>query len=197
SRDGCHGRKCQAILFQDQQAQSTTSKPWHYSYELPHVKPHKISEFKRSLTPHNEEIHVAVKLKKLHFMKWLMLPNDRDNLSCVRDFLSLIQSSTHRAYCQIMGVLDQNCRPVIGATPLPQYDTIRYSTSSSFDTAMEASLEEMTAVDAASLRRQIIKLNRRLQHLEEENKERAKREMFMYSVTVAFWLLNTWLLLRR
>uniref|UniRef100_A0A2K6G580 Mitochondrial fission factor n=1 Tax=Propithecus coquereli TaxID=379532 RepID=A0A2K6G580_PROCO len=43
----------------------------------------------------------------------------------------------------------------------------------------------------------IIKLNRRLQLLEEENKERAKREMVMYSITVAFWLLNSWLWFRR
>lgn len=84
----------------------------------------------------------------------------------------------------------------MGATSYPQHDNVRHS-NSTFDTAMEASSEEMTAMDAASLRRQIIKLNRRLQHLEEENKERAKREMVMYSVTVAFWLLNTWLWLRR
>lgn len=44
---------------------------------------------------------------------------------------------------------------------------------------------------------QIVKLNRRLQLLEEENKERSKREMFMYSATVAFWLINTWIWLRR
>lgn len=44
---------------------------------------------------------------------------------------------------------------------------------------------------------QLIKLNRRLQHLEEESKERARREMIMYSVTVAFWLVNTWVWLRR
>lgn len=44
---------------------------------------------------------------------------------------------------------------------------------------------------------QLIKLNRRLQHLEEENKERTKREMILYSVTVAFWLVNTWVWLRR
>ncbi|KAL1766853.1 mitochondrial fission factor isoform X5 [Sigmodon hispidus] len=125
-----------------------------------------------------------------------MLPDDRDNLSPARGFLSIIRSSTHRAYHRIMGVLDQNCRPSMGAMSVPKHDSIRHSTSS-FDTAMEASSEEMTAVDAASLRRQIIKLNRRLQHLEEENKERAKREMVMYSVTVAFWLLNTWLWLRR
>ncbi|XP_077204968.1 mitochondrial fission factor isoform X5 [Paroedura picta] len=68
---------------------------------------------------------------------------------------------------------------------------------SSVDTTFEGTPEDMTVVDAASLRRQIIKLNRRLQLLEEENKERAKREMIMYSITVAFWLLNSWLWFRR
>ncbi|XP_006890354.1 PREDICTED: mitochondrial fission factor isoform X4 [Elephantulus edwardii] len=68
---------------------------------------------------------------------------------------------------------------------------------SNIDTSIEATADDMTVVDAASLRRQIIKLNRRLQLLEEENKERAKREMVMYSITVAFWLLNSWLWFRR
>uniref|UniRef100_A0A3P9NN14 Mitochondrial fission factor n=1 Tax=Poecilia reticulata TaxID=8081 RepID=A0A3P9NN14_POERE len=44
---------------------------------------------------------------------------------------------------------------------------------------------------------QIVKLNRRLQLLEEENKERSKREVVLYSATVAFWLINTWIWLRR
>ncbi|KAM6442761.1 mitochondrial fission factor isoform 8-T13 [Liasis olivaceus] len=70
-------------------------------------------------------------------------------------------------------------------------------TLSNIDTSFEGASEDMTVVDAASLRRQIIKLNRRLQLLEEENKERAKREMIMYSITVAFWLLNSWLWFRR
>ncbi|XP_041505714.1 mitochondrial fission factor isoform X8 [Microtus oregoni] len=68
---------------------------------------------------------------------------------------------------------------------------------SSIDASIEGASDDMTVVDAASLRRQIIKLNRRLQLLEEENKERAKREMVMYSITVAFWLLNSWLWFRR
>ncbi|XP_045153292.1 mitochondrial fission factor isoform X15 [Echinops telfairi] len=68
---------------------------------------------------------------------------------------------------------------------------------SNMDTSLEVASDDMTVVDAASLRRQIIKLNRRLQLLEEENKERAKREMVMYSITVAFWLLNSWLWFRR
>ncbi|XP_004610854.2 mitochondrial fission factor isoform X16 [Sorex araneus] len=68
---------------------------------------------------------------------------------------------------------------------------------STIDTTIEGTSEDMTVVDAASLRRQIIKLNRRLQLLEEENKERAKREMVLYSITVAFWLLNSWLWFRR
>jgi hypothetical protein len=68
---------------------------------------------------------------------------------------------------------------------------------SNIDATIEGTSDDMTVVDAASLRRQIIKLNRRLQLLEEENKERAKREMVMYSITVAFWLLNSWLWFRR
>ncbi|XP_017384629.1 mitochondrial fission factor isoform X14 [Cebus imitator] len=68
---------------------------------------------------------------------------------------------------------------------------------SNIDSTIEGTSDDLTVVDATSLRRQIIKLNRRLQLLEEENKERAKREMVMYSITVAFWLLNSWLWFRR
>ncbi|XP_071386199.1 mitochondrial fission factor homolog B isoform X2 [Centroberyx affinis] len=65
------------------------------------------------------------------------------------------------------------------------------------DTSLDGGPDDMTVVDAATLRRQLIKLNRRLQLLEEENKERAKREMILYSVTVAFWLINSWVWFRR
>ncbi|XP_015228250.1 mitochondrial fission factor homolog B isoform X5 [Cyprinodon tularosa] len=68
---------------------------------------------------------------------------------------------------------------------------------STYESSMEVPADDMTVVDATTLRRQLIKLNRRLQHLEEENKERAKREMIMYSISVAFWLINTWVWLRR
>lgn len=65
------------------------------------------------------------------------------------------------------------------------------------DSTLEGGPDDMAVVDAATLRRQIIKLNRRLQLLEEENKERVKREMILYSITVAFWLINSWVWLRR
>ncbi|XP_055977047.1 mitochondrial fission factor isoform X8 [Sorex fumeus] len=130
-----------------------------------------------------------------------MLPEDGANLSSARGILSLIQSSTRRAYQQILDVLDENRRPVLrggsaAATSNPHHDNVRYGMST-IDTTIEGTSEDMTVVDAASLRRQIIKLNRRLQLLEEENKERAKREMVLYSITVAFWLLNSWLWFRR
>lgn len=130
-----------------------------------------------------------------------MLPEDGANLSSARGILSLIQSSTRRAYQQILDVLDENRRPVLrggsaAATSNPHHDNIRYGISN-IDPTVEGVADDMNVVDAASLRRQIIKLNRRLQLLEEENKERAKREMVMYSITVAFWLLNSWLWFRR
>ncbi|KAK7156717.1 hypothetical protein R3I94_006682 [Phoxinus phoxinus] len=65
------------------------------------------------------------------------------------------------------------------------------------DSTLEGGADDMAVVDATSLRRQIVKLNRRLQLIEEENKERAKREMIMYSITVAFWLINSWVWFRR
>ncbi|XP_029415936.1 mitochondrial fission factor isoform X10 [Nannospalax galili] len=130
-----------------------------------------------------------------------MLPEDGANLSSARGILSLIQASTRRAYQQILDVLDENRRPVLRggsavATSNPHHDNIRYGISN-IDATIEGPSDDVTVGDAASLRRQIIKLNRRLQLLEEENKERAKREMVMYSITVAFWLLNSWLWFRR
>ncbi|XP_056664403.1 mitochondrial fission factor isoform X7 [Monodelphis domestica] len=146
-----------------------------------------------------------------------MLPEDGANLYSARGILSFIQSSTRRAYQQVLDVLDENrrtdnenslrrqnemrCeRPVLrggssAASSNPHHD-IRYGLSA-LDATIEGTPDDVTVVDAASLRRQIIKLNRRLQLLEEENKERAKREMVMYSITVAFWLLNSWLWFRR
>ncbi|XP_027756679.1 mitochondrial fission factor isoform X2 [Empidonax traillii] len=137
-----------------------------------------------------------------------LLPEDGTNLYSARGILSFIQSSTRRAYQQVLDVLDENrsldkdYRPVLrggsAATTSsnPHHDNTRYGLTN-FDSTLEGTPDDMTVVDAASLRRQIIKLNRRLQLLEEENKERAKREMIMYSITVAFWLLNSWLWFRR
>ncbi|XP_010835335.1 PREDICTED: mitochondrial fission factor isoform X2 [Bison bison bison] len=147
---------------------------------------------KKSVTPSPPQVRVCPPR---------MLPEDGANLSSARGILSLIQSSTRRAYQQILDVLDENRRPVLrggsaAATSNPHHDNVRYGISN-IDAMIEGTSEDMTVVDAASLRRQIIKLNRRLQLLEEENKERAKREMVMYSITVAFWLLNSWLWFRR
>lgn len=77
----------------------------------------------------------------------------------------------------------------------PQHDN-RHALAT-LDSTLEGGVDDMAVVDATSLRRQIVKLNRRLQLLEEENKERVKREMIMYSITVAFWLINSWVWFRR
>ncbi|XP_062049066.1 mitochondrial fission factor isoform X10 [Lepus europaeus] len=152
-------------------------------------------------TPQNEEIRAVGRLKRERSM----------SENAVRQNGQLVRNDS-MVYQQILDVLDENrsvrrqneirCeRPVLrggsaAATSNPHHDNVRYGISN-IDTTIEATSEDMTVVDAASLRRQIIKLNRRLQLLEEENKERAKREMVMYSITVAFWLLNSWLWFRR
>ncbi|XP_030072485.1 mitochondrial fission factor isoform X6 [Microcaecilia unicolor] len=183
-----------------------------------------------AMTPQNEELHAVGRLKRERSMSEnairqngqlvrndsivtptqqqarvcpsQMIPEDGANLYSARGILSFIQSSTRRAYQQVLEVLDDNHRPALrgGSTAAtssnPHHDNTRYGLSN-VDSMLEVTPDDMTVVDATSLRRQIIKLNRRLLLLEEENKERAKREMIMYSITVAFWLLNSWLWFRR
>uniref|UniRef100_A0AAQ6IFJ2 Mitochondrial fission factor n=1 Tax=Anabas testudineus TaxID=64144 RepID=A0AAQ6IFJ2_ANATE len=112
----------------------------------------------------------------------LTVAEEEPNPYSTSGVLSFIQSTTRRAYQQVLEVLDEN-PPRLAL--------------SSYEATLDGGPDDMTVVDATTLRRQLIKLNRRLQHLEEENKERAKREMILYSITVAFWLVNTWVWLRR
>ncbi|XP_076001758.1 mitochondrial fission factor homolog B isoform X1 [Genypterus blacodes] len=125
---------------------------------------------------------------------------EEHNLCSASGVLSFLHSTTRRAYQQVLEVLDENPRskPSLrggsASSSNPLHDSRLALT---LDTSLDAGTDDMTVVDAAALRRQLIKLNRRLQLLEEENKERTKREMILYSVTVAFWLINTWVWLRR
>ncbi|XP_034723521.1 mitochondrial fission factor homolog B isoform X3 [Etheostoma cragini] len=118
----------------------------------------------------------------VHPCPLLTVTEEEHNLYSASSVLSFIQSTTRRAYQQVLEVLDENPRRLALST---------------YEGTLDAAPDDMTVVDATTLRRQLIKLNRRLQHLEEENKERTKREMILYSVTVAFWLVNTWVWLRR
>ncbi|XP_009323338.1 PREDICTED: mitochondrial fission factor isoform X2 [Pygoscelis adeliae] len=149
---------------------------WHRSDTVPR---NKMPRFQSPVS--TKDCTVTPSLQQARVYPPNMLPEDGTNLYSARGILSFIQSSTRRAYQQVLDVLDENRRYGL----------------SNLDTTLEGTPDDMTVVDAASLRRQIIKLNRRLQLLEEENKERAKREMIMYSITVAFWLLNSWLWFRR
>ncbi|XP_058273826.1 mitochondrial fission factor homolog A isoform X2 [Hemibagrus wyckioides] len=76
---------------------------------------------------------------------------------------------------------------------------IKYDTTAlvTLDAISEGTPDDLVLADAPALRRQIVKLNRRLQALEQEHKERARREMVVYSLTVAFWLVNAWMWVRR
>ncbi|XP_005944735.1 mitochondrial fission factor homolog B isoform X1 [Haplochromis burtoni] len=126
---------------------------------------------------------------------------EEHNLYSASGVLSFIQSTTRRAYQHVLEVLDENPRSKSSlrggsaSSSHPLHDS-RLALST-YEPSLDGTADDMTVVDATTLRRQLIKLNRRLQHLEEENKERTKREMILYSVTVAFWLINTWVWLRR
>ncbi|XP_029965061.1 mitochondrial fission factor homolog B isoform X1 [Salarias fasciatus] len=123
------------------------------------------------------------------------------NLYSASGVLSFIQSTTRRAYQQVLEVLDENPRskPSLRGGSASSSNPLQESrlALSAYEASLDGTADDMTVVDATTLRRQLVKLNRRLQHLEEENKERTKREMILYTVTVAFWLVNTWVWMRR
>ncbi|CAL9684769.1 unnamed protein product [Knipowitschia caucasica] len=132
----------------------------------------------------------------------LTMDDQEHNLYSATGVLTFIQSTTRRAYQQVLEVLDESPNSKAPSLPggsasgaNPRHNA-RLSMST-YEASFDAGAEDLTMVDAATLRRQLIKLNRRLQLLEEENKERVKREMVLYSITVAFWLVNTWVWLRR
>ncbi|XP_042270147.1 mitochondrial fission factor homolog B isoform X1 [Thunnus albacares] len=131
----------------------------------------------------------------------LTVAEEEHNVYNASGVLSFIQSTTRRAYQQVLEVLDENPRskPSLRGGSASSSNPLHESrlALSTYEATLDGGPDDMTVVDAATLRRQLIKLNRRLQLLEEENKERAKREMILYSVTVAFWLVNTWVWLRR
>uniref|UniRef100_UPI00398E84BA mitochondrial fission factor homolog B isoform X1 n=1 Tax=Pristiophorus japonicus TaxID=55135 RepID=UPI00398E84BA len=132
-----------------------------------------------------------------------LISEDGPNAYSPHGILSIIHSTTRRAYQQVLDMLDENRRRTVlhgGSTCAtssnPLLDSSRYSLSNC-ESAVEGIPDDMALADSVSLRRQIIKLNRRLQLLEEENRERTRREIIMYSITVGFWLINSWLWLRR
>ncbi|XP_060723539.1 mitochondrial fission factor homolog A [Tachysurus vachellii] len=112
----------------------------------------------------------------------LVSPEDWPGVGTVGGVLSYIQLTTRRAYDLVLAMLD---------------DSHRRTTLVTLDANLEGTPDDLALADAPALRRQIVKLNRRLQVLEHEQKERVRREMVVYSLTAAFWLVNAWMWVRR
>ncbi|XP_058273825.1 mitochondrial fission factor homolog A isoform X1 [Hemibagrus wyckioides] len=112
----------------------------------------------------------------------LMSSGDWPSVGTVGGVISYIQLTTRRAYEHVLAMLD---------------DSHRRTALVTLDAISEGTPDDLVLADAPALRRQIVKLNRRLQALEQEHKERARREMVVYSLTVAFWLVNAWMWVRR
>ncbi|XP_062843594.1 mitochondrial fission factor homolog A [Trichomycterus rosablanca] len=112
----------------------------------------------------------------------LVSPEDWPSMSSVGGILSYVQLTTRRALEQVLVML------------VPAH---RRNARTALEVSVESTFDDAALVDASALRRQIVKLNRRLQSLEHENKERSRREMAMYSLTAALWLINAWMLARR
>ncbi|XP_032886332.1 mitochondrial fission factor-like isoform X2 [Amblyraja radiata] len=64
-------------------------------------------------------------------------------------------------------------------------------------TIPEGVLENFSVMEIVTLRRQLNKLNRRLQLLEQESRDHARKEFVLYSIIFAACLVNSWLWLRK
>ncbi len=51
-------------------------------------------------------------------------------------------------------------------------------------------LQDMEVDDAAVMRRQLIKLTRRVMHLEQESNKRSQRDMFVYPLALGYILFQ-------
>ncbi|XP_062916729.1 mitochondrial fission factor-like isoform X1 [Mobula hypostoma] len=64
-------------------------------------------------------------------------------------------------------------------------------------TIPEGVLENFSVMEIVTLRRQLNKLNRRLQLLEQESRDHARKEFVLYSIIFAACFVNSWLWLRK
>ncbi|XP_078403302.1 mitochondrial fission factor-like isoform X2 [Cetorhinus maximus] len=64
-------------------------------------------------------------------------------------------------------------------------------------TIPEGALENFSVMEIVTLRRQLNKLNRRLQLLEQESRDHARKEFVLYSIIIAACFVNSWLWLRK
>ncbi|XP_048400450.1 mitochondrial fission factor-like isoform X3 [Stegostoma tigrinum] len=64
-------------------------------------------------------------------------------------------------------------------------------------TVPEGVLENFSVMEIVTLRRQLNKLNRRLQLLEQESRDHARKEFVLYSIIIAACFVNSWLWLKK
>ncbi|XP_060688211.1 mitochondrial fission factor-like isoform X3 [Hemiscyllium ocellatum] len=73
----------------------------------------------------------------------------------------------------------------------------RYSSMTHDYTVPEGVLGNFSVMEIVTLRRQLNKLNRRLQLLEQESRDHARKEFVLYSIIIAACFVNSWLWLRK
>ncbi|XP_048461381.1 mitochondrial fission factor-like [Rhincodon typus] len=64
-------------------------------------------------------------------------------------------------------------------------------------TVPEGIIENFSVMEIVTLRRQLNKLNRRLQLLEQESRDHARKEFVLYSIIIAACFVNSWLWLKK
>ncbi|XP_069749457.1 mitochondrial fission factor-like isoform X4 [Narcine bancroftii] len=88
-------------------------------------------------------------------------------------------------------------QPLSGSPHLDVPNQTRNQSMAPDYTIPEGVLENFSVMEIVTLRRQLNKLNRRLQLLEQESRDHARKEFLLYSIIFGTCFVNSWLWLRK
>ncbi|XP_037401594.1 mitochondrial fission factor-like isoform X3 [Pygocentrus nattereri] len=110
----------------------------------------------------------------------LQFPNSPPSLLCPQSMLQAARQLGQQASKKILQTVSQ-----------------KYSSSTVQESWLSPEEETGTAVEFIVLRRQVVKMSRRIAGLERQNAERRQNELVLFSLLLSACLLNGWLWMRR
>ncbi|XP_017559828.1 mitochondrial fission factor-like isoform X1 [Pygocentrus nattereri] len=131
----------------------------------------------------------------------LQFPNSPPSLLCPQSMLQAARQLGQQASKKILQTVSQKYSSRFGfqenPPPQPEIHTDQTRKSTVQESWLSPEEETGTAVEFIVLRRQVVKMSRRIAGLERQNAERRQNELVLFSLLLSACLLNGWLWMRR
>ncbi|KAI4897559.1 hypothetical protein NFI96_020842 [Prochilodus magdalenae] len=132
----------------------------------------------------------------------LQFPNGPPSLLSPQSMLQAARQLGQQASKKILQTVTQKYSSRFGFPENPPPQPVEVHTDQTRKSAMQESWlgpeeETGTAVEFIVLRRQVVKMSRRIAGLERQNAERRQNELVLFSLLLSACLLNGWLWMRR